>query len=267
VTTAPADYAIIRGCLTEELTMREMLQFYIDGRWVDPAKPRPFDVINPATGEVCGRISLGTMIDVDRAVTAASRAQDGYAQTTRQQRIELLDAILVEFKKRHDEVAKAIMEEMGAPWSLARDAQAASGPQHIKAARDALKDYVFEERHGTTLIVKEPIGVGADNAVELADKPDRLQGGARAGGRLHDGAEAERDRAAVRLPVRADPARGRRAGRGVQSGQRRAPASAPLSCHPASNGLVHRLDRAGVAVGSAAPSVNVSQELGGKSAT
>ena len=54
--------------------MRDMLQFYIDGRWVDPAKPRPFDVINPATEEVCGRISLGSAEDVDRAVAAAKKA-------------------------------------------------------------------------------------------------------------------------------------------------------------------------------------------------
>ena len=38
--------------------MRDMLQFYIDGEWVDPETPNPFDVINPATEEVCGRISL-----------------------------------------------------------------------------------------------------------------------------------------------------------------------------------------------------------------
>ena len=29
--------------------MREHLQFYIDGRWVDPLRPNPFDVENPAT--------------------------------------------------------------------------------------------------------------------------------------------------------------------------------------------------------------------------
>jgi aldehyde dehydrogenase (NAD+) len=48
---------------------------------------------------------------------------------------------------------------MGAPWGLARDSQAASGPQHIKAAIRALKDYPFEERNRTTLVIKEPIGV------------------------------------------------------------------------------------------------------------
>lgn len=138
--------------------MREMLQFYIDGQWVDPVTPHPYDVVNPATEEVCGRISLGSAADVDKAVAAASKAADSFARTTRDQRIDLLQAILDEFAKRHDDIATAIMEEMGAPWELAKHSQAASGPQHIAAAKEALKNFPFEERHGTTLIVKEPIG-------------------------------------------------------------------------------------------------------------
>jgi aldehyde dehydrogenase (NAD+) len=138
--------------------MREMLQFYIGGEWVDPVHPNPHEVINPATEEVCGRISLGSKEDVDRAVAAANRAAEGYAATTPAQRIELLEAILEVFARRHDEVAQAIMEEMGAPWKLARQAQAASGPQHIKAAIEVLKTYSFEETIGTTRVLKEPIG-------------------------------------------------------------------------------------------------------------
>ena len=139
--------------------MREMLQFYIDGEWVDPVAPKTLDVINPATEEVCGRISLGSAEDVDRAVAAAKRAFPSFSQTTREERIALLERVLEEFAKRHDDVATAIMEEMGAPWKLAKYAQAASGPQHIQAAIDALRDFDFEETHGTTQIVKEPIGV------------------------------------------------------------------------------------------------------------
>ena len=139
--------------------MREMLQFYIDGEWVDPVAPKTLDVINPATEEVCGRISLGSAEDVDRAVAAARRAFPSFSQTTREERIALLERVLEEFAKRHDDVATAIMEEMGAPWKLAKYAQAASGPQHIQAAIDALRDFDFEETHGTTQIVKEPIGV------------------------------------------------------------------------------------------------------------
>jgi aldehyde dehydrogenase (NAD+) len=141
--------------------MREMLQFYIGGQWVDPAEPHPFDVINPATEEVCGRISLGTAADVDRAVAAAKKAFPSFSQTTRQQRIELLQAILDQFAKRSDDVAEAIMDEMGAPWELAKNAQAPSGPQHIKATMRTLKNFEFESHNRTTLIVKEPIGVCA----------------------------------------------------------------------------------------------------------
>jgi aldehyde dehydrogenase (NAD+) len=139
--------------------MREMLQFYIDGKWVDPVTPNDCDVINPATEEVCGHISLGSRADVDLAVAAAKRAFESFSQTTREERVVLLQAILGEFAKRHDEIAEAIMDEMGAPWELAKNAQAASGPQHIKAALKALKTFAFSEQHGTTCIVKEPIGV------------------------------------------------------------------------------------------------------------
>jgi aldehyde dehydrogenase (NAD+) len=135
-----------------------MLQFYIDGQWVDPATPNPFDVINPATEQVCGRISLGSEADVDKAVAAAVRASELYAATSREERAQLLQAILDIFTRRQDEIAEAIMEEMGAPWGLAKHAQAPSGAQHIATALKALKSYEFEERHGTTNIVKEPIG-------------------------------------------------------------------------------------------------------------
>ena len=139
--------------------MLEKLQFYIDGQWVDPVEPRTMDVVNPATEEVYGRISIGSAADVDVAVAAAGRAFETYSGTRRGERIELLQAILDEFARRHDEVAEAIMNEMGAPWELAKNAQAASGPQHFKAALKALSTYDFEERIGTTNVLREPIGV------------------------------------------------------------------------------------------------------------
>ncbi len=138
--------------------MRDMLQFYIDGQWVDPDQPHVIDVINPATEEVCGRISMGTAVDVDRAVAACVRASASFAASSREERMELLQSILDVYARRHDEVAEAIMDEMGAPWKLAKHAQAASGPQHIGAALNVLRDFAFEEMHGTTAVVKEAIG-------------------------------------------------------------------------------------------------------------
>ncbi|NCF72548.1 MAG: aldehyde dehydrogenase family protein [Gammaproteobacteria bacterium] len=139
--------------------MLEKLQFYIDGQWVNPAEPRTMDVVNPATEAVYGRISIGSAADVDVAVAAAARAFETFSQTSREDRINLLQSILDVFVRRADEVAEAIMDEMGAPWGLAKYAQAASGTQHIAAALEALKSYEFEEKIGSTLVVKEPIGV------------------------------------------------------------------------------------------------------------
>ena len=74
--------------------MREMLQFYVDGEWVDPVSPQSFDVINPATEDVCGRISLGSPEDVDKAVLAAKKALPAFSQTSAEERIALLEEIL-----------------------------------------------------------------------------------------------------------------------------------------------------------------------------
>ena len=52
----------------------EYRKFYIDGQWVDPAQPKDFKVINPATEEPAGVISMGSAADVDRAVAAAQTA-------------------------------------------------------------------------------------------------------------------------------------------------------------------------------------------------
>ena len=49
-------------------------QSYINCKWVDPVKPETLDVINPATEESVGRISVGSAQDVDVAVTAARQA-------------------------------------------------------------------------------------------------------------------------------------------------------------------------------------------------
>jgi aldehyde dehydrogenase (NAD+) len=139
--------------------MREYLKFYIDGQWVDPVRPNPFDVENPATEQVSGKISLGSAADVDVAVNAARRAFAGWSQTTREQRLDLLEAILAEYQKRADDLAEAVTEEIGAPASLAAGPQVFLGIGHLTTAIDALKNFPFEEQKGESLIAREPIGV------------------------------------------------------------------------------------------------------------
>jgi aldehyde dehydrogenase (NAD+) len=139
--------------------MQERLQFYIDGRWVDPVEGRPFDVIDPSTEEPIARIALGSAKDVDLAVAAARRAFESYSQTTREERLALLQAIVQEYQKRYNEIAETISREMGAPLWLAKAAQAATGLGHLTQTIEVLRDYPFEEVRGATLIRHEPVGV------------------------------------------------------------------------------------------------------------
>ncbi|WP_022677719.1 aldehyde dehydrogenase family protein [Novosphingobium sp. B-7] len=139
--------------------MREYTRFYIDGQWVEPAGQETLDVLNPATEAVAGRIALGTAADVDKAVHAARRAFPGWSATSREDRLAILGSILAEYQKRADDLAAAVTEEMGAPVSLARNAQVQIGLAHLATALEILKTFPFTQERGQTLIAREPIGV------------------------------------------------------------------------------------------------------------
>ena len=139
--------------------MKEYLQFYINGAWVDPVEAKTLEVINPATEEAVAKISLGGMADVDRAVAAANAAFPAFSETSREDRIALMEKILKVYKTRYNDIAEAISAEMGAPITLSQKAQAATGVGHFMTAIKILKDYAFEEVRGTTLLRKEAVGV------------------------------------------------------------------------------------------------------------
>jgi aldehyde dehydrogenase (NAD+) len=135
------------------------LKFYIDGKWVEPTEPDRLDVINPANEETVAQIALGSAEDIDVAVLAARRAFTTYSKSPINERIELLSEIRNIYKKRFNDVADAILTEMGAPISLARGAQAMVGLSHLKTAIRVLRDKKFEYSHGNYIVREEPIGV------------------------------------------------------------------------------------------------------------
>ena len=136
-------------------------QFFIDGTWVDPIEPKEFKVINPATEEVAGVISMGSAKDIDLAVNAARRAFDSYSRTPQAERLAMMERILASYKAHYDEIAQAISVEMGAPVTLSKGSQTAIGVGHISAMIDVLKTFKFEELRGTVRLVQEPVGVCA----------------------------------------------------------------------------------------------------------
>ena len=75
--------------------MREMLQFYVDGEWIDPVSPQPFEVINPATGEQSSEEKLASTKDVNQAVENAKNAFEPWANTPMDDDLITYDALLV----------------------------------------------------------------------------------------------------------------------------------------------------------------------------
>jgi len=139
--------------------MTDNLKFYINGEWVDPVTPKTLDVINPATEEPLGKISLGSQADVDKAVAAAKAAFESYSQTSIDERKALLGKIIEGIKARIGDLAETISQEMGAPIALSKAAQAPSGIGHFMSTLAALDSFEFEEDLGNSRVVKEPIGV------------------------------------------------------------------------------------------------------------
>ena len=139
--------------------MSNRTKFYINGEWVEPSTSDRLDVINPATEESIGQVAMGASADVDSAVAAAKSAFESYSQTSKEERIALLESIIAKYGERMGEVAAVISDEMGAPLPLANAAQAPSGIGHFMATLNVLKNYEFEEDIGTSHIVKEPAGV------------------------------------------------------------------------------------------------------------
>ncbi len=137
------------------------LQFFIGGQWVEPHGTNTHEVINPFTEQPCARIAMGNVQDVDDAVRAAHAAFPQFAATSRKDRLALLERILAGFRKREREIAEVLTMEMGAPASLSLSGQTASGAAHLVKMIEVLRTFEFREMRGSTLLVREPIGVVA----------------------------------------------------------------------------------------------------------
>ncbi|SDE58939.1 aldehyde dehydrogenase family protein [Limimaricola pyoseonensis] len=143
--------------------MIEKRDFYIDGRWSAPARPRDCQVIDPSTEEPCAVISLGDQADTDAAVAAAKRALPGWRATPPAERRAVVERILEQYEAREEDLAQAMSREMGAPIDLARNSQATALPYHLKNFLRAFDEVEWLRPLGDhapdTMISMEPIGV------------------------------------------------------------------------------------------------------------
>ena len=142
--------------------MIEKKNFYINGKWVSPAQPNDFEVINPSTEEAFAIISLGSAEDADKAIKAANIAFETWRETTKEERLALLEKFDEIYKRRWDEMVEAQSKEMGAPLDFASETHTKMGADICRNNIEILKDFNFEHQFdpkSNNHIRYEPIGV------------------------------------------------------------------------------------------------------------
>jgi len=141
------------------MDIRIELKHFINGEWVESTGFKTIDVINPATEEVIGRISDGTLEDLNQAVAAARAAFPSISRSSKEERIALLNRIADEYEKRKSDLVEVITQELGAPLTLSEQVHYNMGLGHFRQAAKELQSLEFTERRGGALVRKEPIGV------------------------------------------------------------------------------------------------------------
>jgi betaine-aldehyde dehydrogenase len=145
-------------------TVTRTLRNFVDGEHVDPAEGRSEPILNPATGEQIATAPLSDAADVDRAVQAARRAFDGWANATPAERSTALLKLADAVEQHGDELAELEALDAGKPIEAVK-------ADEIPVIADNLRFFAGAARHleglsageymadHTSIIRREAIGV------------------------------------------------------------------------------------------------------------
>ena len=136
-------------------------KLYINGAWAPSASADTIDVIDSVNEEVMATVPAGTAADVDAAVAAAKGAFESWSSTPVEERAKYMTRIGDSLGARMDEIATAISKETGMAKWLSQLVQVGLPINSFNQAAAVAQGYQFEENVGSSLVVREPIGVVA----------------------------------------------------------------------------------------------------------
>ena len=134
-------------------------KIYIDGAWVASTSSDTIEVIDSLTEEVMATVPAGSAADVDAAVAAAKAAFDGWAGLPVEERAKFMSRIGDALAARMDEIATLITRETGMAKWLSQLVQVGLPINSFNQAAAIAESFEYEEQVGTSLVVREPIGV------------------------------------------------------------------------------------------------------------
>ncbi|MGQ4515429.1 2-hydroxymuconic semialdehyde dehydrogenase [Streptomyces sp. DW26H14] len=144
------------------------IRSFVDGRFVDPTD-RCFDAIDPATGQVHGRVHEADAPLVDRAVSAARKALTPWSATPVRKRTDVLRRAADLIEARFEEFVAAESADTGKPLALARDLDVARAVANFRTFADVVAAAGQESfltdlpggRQALNYAVRKPLGVVA----------------------------------------------------------------------------------------------------------
>ena len=139
--------------------MKNYDSHYINGQWVKAQGAQTFEVHDSTTEEVFASVPQGTRAEAQQAVLAARAAFDAWSQLPVETRCSYIDKIVEGLKAHTDEMGTAIAREVGMPIKLAKMIQVGGPVFNWGNAAKVARRFVWEEKVGNSLVVREPIGV------------------------------------------------------------------------------------------------------------
>jgi succinate-semialdehyde dehydrogenase/glutarate-semialdehyde dehydrogenase len=134
----------------------------IAGQWCDAASGKTIDVVNPATGQVIGRVAHAGIPDLDRALAAAQRGFEDWRKVPANERAATMRKAAGLVRERASDIARLLTQEQGKPVGEARI--------EVMAAADIIEWFADEGRRvygrivpsrnlaAQQLVMKEPVG-------------------------------------------------------------------------------------------------------------
>src|SRR5258708_22309468 len=138
--------------------MKTITQHHVDGAFVESHGREVMDIVNPSTGKVIGRVTLGDEEDTRRAIAEAKRAFATYGRSTKEERAKILRRLHEAASARVDDLTAAMVEEYGGVFQFARPI-VESGINAFLASEKALQDLPLTRSWGKTTVTLEPVGV------------------------------------------------------------------------------------------------------------
>jgi len=133
---------------------------YINGKWVAPqGQDNVIEVFDSTNEQVMATIPSCNAQDVDSAAKAAAAAFSSWSALDVEERAKYMNRIGDGIAARMDELATAISRETGMTKFLSQMIQVGLPINSFKQAAIVAENFKYSRELGTSLVVREPIGV------------------------------------------------------------------------------------------------------------